>query len=98
MCLKILFIKLHTLHHAAEEEVFGIGPIEELAGHGYDPSPSTLYPTLGKMEDMGWLSCEARVVKEKQWKYYRIMPEGQKTLTGMKYKIEELYQEIIKGH
>lgn len=96
--IELAFIKLHILHHAAEEEVFGIGLIEELAEHGYDLSPGTLYPTLAKMEEMGWLTCEARTVEGKQRKYYRISPEGEKTLTEMKRKIEELYDEIIKKH
>src|SRR6516164_6822675 len=28
-------IRLHVLHHAAEEPVFGLGMLEELARHGY---------------------------------------------------------------
>jgi hypothetical protein len=28
-------IRLHILHHAAEEPIFGLGMIEELARHGY---------------------------------------------------------------
>ena len=29
-------IRLHILHHAAEEPVFGLGIIEELRRHGYE--------------------------------------------------------------
>lgn len=29
------FIKLHILHHAAHEEIFGAGMIDELSTHGY---------------------------------------------------------------
>jgi hypothetical protein len=28
-------IRLHVLHHASEEPIFGFGMVEELAGHGY---------------------------------------------------------------
>lgn len=40
-------IRLHILHHAAEEPVFGlVGIIEELRHHGYEMSAGTLYPML----------------------------------------------------
>ncbi len=34
-------IRLHILHHAAEEPVFGLGIIEELRRHGYEMSAGT---------------------------------------------------------
>ncbi|MEE8392587.1 MAG: helix-turn-helix transcriptional regulator, partial [Anaerolineae bacterium] len=40
------FIKIHILHHAGQEPVYGLWLIEELAHHGYTVSPGTLYPTL----------------------------------------------------
>lgn len=39
-------IRLHILHHAAEEPIFGLGIIEELRHHGYELSAGTLYPML----------------------------------------------------
>jgi len=36
-------IRLHILHHAAQEPIFGLGIIEELARHGYKLSAGTLY-------------------------------------------------------
>jgi len=39
-------IRLHILHHAAEEELYGHWMIEELGRHGYRVSPGTLYPML----------------------------------------------------
>ncbi|VDB02117.1 hypothetical protein BANRA_05451 [Klebsiella pneumoniae] len=38
-------IRLHILHHAAEEPVFGL-IIEELRRHGYEMSAGTVYPML----------------------------------------------------
>jgi len=35
-------------------------------------------------------------VEHKQRKYYRITPEGEMLLDGMKNKIKELYKEIIE--
>ncbi len=53
-------IRLHVLHHAVEEPIFGLGMIEELARHGYRISPGTLYPLLHGLEKKGYLrSTEA---------------------------------------
>ncbi|MDV0824986.1 PadR family transcriptional regulator [Klebsiella quasipneumoniae] len=43
-------IRLHILHHAAEEPVFGLGIIEELRRHGYEMSAGTVYPMLHGLE------------------------------------------------
>ncbi|NGE67142.1 PadR family transcriptional regulator, partial [Escherichia coli] len=37
-------IRLHVLHHASHEAVYGLAMIEELSRHGYKLSPGTLYP------------------------------------------------------
>ena len=37
-------IRLYVLHHAAEEPIFGLGMLEELARDGYRINPGTLYP------------------------------------------------------
>ena len=93
----LAYIKVHILYHAAEEEVYGLGLIEELARHGYKLSPGTLYPTLAKMERLGLLSCESRVVNQKQRKYYRITSAGQDFLEEARSKIRELYDEVVEG-
>src|SRR5215472_953199 len=38
-------IRLHFLHHAVQEPVWGLA-IEKSGGHGYKDSPDTLYPIL----------------------------------------------------
>jgi hypothetical protein len=48
-------IRLHILHHAAEEPIFGLGMAEELARHGYKLSLGTLYPLLHGLERRGYL-------------------------------------------
>lgn len=93
--LELAFIKIHILYHAEKEEVFGIGMTEELARHGYKVSPGTLYPTLAKLEQAGFLSCEARTVDHKQRKYYRTTPEGSELLNTIKNMIIELHKEVI---
>ncbi len=41
-----VLIRLHVLHHAGEEPIFGLGIIAELRHHGYEISAGTLYPML----------------------------------------------------
>ena|SRR5690242_21094504 len=48
-------IRIHILHHACEEPIFGLGMIEELRRHGYRLSPGTLYPLLHGLERRGYL-------------------------------------------
>ncbi|MGW8877627.1 PadR family transcriptional regulator [Streptomyces mirabilis] len=43
-------MRLAILHHAAEEEIHGAWMTEELARHGYQISPGTLYPMLHRLE------------------------------------------------
>ena len=40
------FVRVHILHHAAEEPFFGSWMMGELASHGYNVGPGTLYPIL----------------------------------------------------
>jgi PadR family transcriptional regulator, regulatory protein PadR len=94
--IELAFIKIHILYHAGKEEVFGIGLIEELARHGYEIGPGTLYPTLAKMEKDRYLICSSRVVQGKQRKYYRITPDGKALIKTMRKKIEQLYQEVVE--
>ncbi len=94
--IDLAFIKLHILYHAATDEVYGVGLMEELGRHGYRLSFGTLYPTLAKMVRMGLLSFETRIVNHKQRKYYRITPVGLKELEKVRAKIKELYEEVIE--
>lgn len=90
------FIKIHVLHHAAQEPIYGVAMIEELARHGYDLSPGTLYPLLHSLQEQGLLSCEDRVVGGRVRKYYVITPEGSVALQEAKQKIAELVQEVLE--
>ena len=92
----LAFIKVHILYHAAKEEVYGLGLIEELGRHGYKLGPGTLYPTLAKMERLNLLRCESRIVDHKQRKYYRITSAGLALLEEIKAKLEELYGEVME--
>lgn len=90
-------IRLHVLHHAIEEPIFGLGMIEELARHGYKISPGSLYPLLHGLEKKGYLrSTEQRNGKSLR-KVYRATPLGRKALTAAKSKVRELFRELIEG-
>jgi DNA-binding PadR family transcriptional regulator len=91
------FIRIHILHHAAEAPVYGLAMIEELARHGYEISPGTLYPILHGMERAGWLAREDRLVDGRVRKYYRATKAGRKALVEAKAKIHELVNEVLEG-
>lgn len=92
------FIKIHILHHAEQEPVYGLALIEELARHGYELSPGTLYPILHQLEAKGYLLPEERVVGGKVRKYYSITVQGQAALVEARQKIQELVAEVLEGH
>ena len=92
------FVKIHILHHAAQEPVYGVALIEELRRHGYELSPGTLYPVLHAMEEAGYLARENRVVGGKVRKYYTITRTGRDALDEARVKIHELVAEVVEGH
>lgn len=90
------FVRVHILHHAAQEAVFGLAMIEELRRHGYDLSPGTLYPILHGMEQSGLLKCEQEVVSGKVRKYYTATAKGRRTHAELRAKIKELFGELFE--
>ncbi|MBI3972039.1 MAG: helix-turn-helix transcriptional regulator [Chloroflexi bacterium] len=90
------FIRIHVLHHACQEPVYGLQLIAELARHGYRLSPGTLYPVLHGLEKSGYLVREERVVDGKRRKYYRATPRGQEALAEAKARIAELVAEVLE--
>jgi DNA-binding PadR family transcriptional regulator len=89
------FVRVHILHHAAEGPVYGLEMIQELARHGYDLSPGTLYPVFHSLEKAGYLVSEPQKVQGKIRKYYRITQAGQEALTLLRPKIQELVSEVL---
>src|SRR5690349_12413861 len=90
-------IRLHILHHAADEPIFGLGMMEELARHGYRISPGTLYPLLRGLERKGYLkSTEERKGKSLR-KVYRSTTLGRQALQAAKDKVRELFREVVEG-
>ena len=92
------FVKIHVLHHAAQEPVYGLALIDELRRHGYELGPGTLYPLLHGLEAAGYLTREDRVIGGKVRKYYAITDAGRAALAEVKPKIAELVDEVLEGH
>jgi DNA-binding PadR family transcriptional regulator len=88
------FVKLHILHHAGREAVYGLGLMEELGRHGYRLSPGTLYPILHGLEQERLLVCKTRVVAGKVRKYYRLTATGRTALREGTRKARELMKEL----
>jgi DNA-binding PadR family transcriptional regulator len=88
------FIRLHILYHASEAPIFGLDMIRELARHGYDLSPGTLYPILRKLKETGYLEQQIEVVGGKQRKYYRATAAGRAALSEARAKVRELVNEV----
>jgi PadR family transcriptional regulator len=89
-------IHLHILHHAAEEGIFGLGMIEELARHGYRLSPGTLYPVLHRLEKKGMLRSYKQIEAGKIRRVYRATTAGRKALMIAKEKVQELFGELFE--
>ena len=88
-------VRLHILHHAAEGEIHGAWMTIELAGHGYEISPGTLYPTLHRMESDGLLVSEQRVVEGRTRRVYRATEAGRAALAEDRKALAELAREVL---
>ncbi len=89
------FIRVHILFHAAEGPVYGSALMEELARHGYQVGPGTLYPILHALESHGYLRREDQLVNGRVRKYYRATPAGQRTLARAQAQLGELVEEVL---
>jgi PadR family transcriptional regulator PadR len=90
-------IRLHILHHAENEAIFGAGMAEELARHGYKISPGTLYPILHGLEKRGYLRSEEERFGKSIRRLYRITASGRRALKTAKLRVRELFGELIEG-
>lgn len=88
-------VRLHILHHAAEREVHGSWMAEELAEHGHQISPGTLYPALHAMEQEGLLRSRRRVVDGRARREYRATAQGRRVLTQTRRALRELADEVL---
>ena len=88
-------IRLHVLHHAAREPVYGLALIEELGRHGYRLSAGTLYPILHGLETRGYLVSTRRRIGKTVRRVYRATPAGRRALRSAKARVSELFGELF---
>jgi len=91
-------IRLHVLHHAAYEPVYGLAMIEELGRHGYKLSAGTLYPILHGLEERGYLASSEERAGSVARRVYRATPAGEEALAAAKLKVRELFGELFEDN
>ena len=89
-------IRLHILHHASKEPVFGLWFIEELGKHGYKLSPGTLYPLLHGLERKGYLRSTNERSGKSSRRMYQATPLGRKAMATARQKVSELFGELLE--
>lgn len=94
----LAFWKVHILHHAESQPVYGQWVIHELRHHGYEVSPGTLYPLLNRMKDRGWLELAASAdTGPRARKEYTLTARGRQVLGLLRAQIAELHREVVLG-
>ena len=88
-------VRLHILHHAGEQPLYGIWIAEELAHHGYKLSAGTLYPILHGLEDKGYLRSHQERNGKSARRVYKITPLGRKALDSARKRVQELFGEMF---
>jgi DNA-binding PadR family transcriptional regulator len=89
-------IRLHILHHAAKEPIFGFWMVEELGRHGYKMSTGTLYPILHGLERKGYLRSRVERDGKTSRRIYKATPLGKRALKAALGKVRELYGELLE--
>ncbi len=89
-------LRLHVLHHAAQEPIFGFWMIEELARHGYRVSPGVMYPLLRSMERKRYLRSTHERSGPSARRLYHATPLGRRALSAAMVKVQELFSELFE--
>jgi PadR family transcriptional regulator, regulatory protein PadR len=89
------FMRMHILHHAAKDSIYGLDMIEELRRHGYRIGPGTLYPMLHSLEEAGLLNSKWTLVAGKNRRYYVTTKAGDAVLHSLRGQLREVVDEIV---
>jgi PadR family transcriptional regulator, regulatory protein PadR len=89
-------VRLHVLHHASQEPIFGQGIMDELGHHGYKLSPGTLYPILHGLERVGYLKSTVEKAGQRTRRTYVMTATGRKALRQAKKRVWELFTELFE--
>jgi putative oxidoreductase len=87
-------LELHVLYHAAQEEIFGLGWLEEFKRHGYRISPGTLYPLLHRLTHRDYLRVRELELGRTRRRLYRATLKGRRPLAVVRYHVRELVGEL----
>jgi PadR family transcriptional regulator, regulatory protein PadR len=90
-------VRLHVLHHACQESIYGLEMIQELARHGYRLGPGTLYPLLHGMEEQGLLRSKQQAGGGRARRVYTATAAGRRALKEAHEKVRELLREMDEG-
>jgi PadR family transcriptional regulator PadR len=90
------FVRLHILHHAIKDGVYGQWMIGELAEHGYRMSAGTLYPMMHAMEERGYLTSTEERLGRTRRRVYRATHMGRQALEAAEIKLRELFREMLE--
>jgi DNA-binding PadR family transcriptional regulator len=96
----LAFWKVHILHHAQEEPIYGQWILEELRRHGFDVSPGTLYPLLNRLAAQGWLRLVFTADNKRSPKArrnYVLTAKGASRLAVLRRQVDELHREVVRG-
>ncbi|HLY10741.1 MAG TPA: PadR family transcriptional regulator [Planctomycetota bacterium] len=85
------------LHHAADEEMFGLGIIEELRGPDCLLGADTRYPLLHGFERDGDLRSARRRTGSRIGRPGRATARGHRALRDAKGKVRELFGTLFEG-
>ena len=86
-------VQMHVLHHASQEEIYGVWMIEELARHGYRLSAGTLYPLLHKVAEDGYLTVRMERNGRTFRKLYSATEKGRRGLAVARERMRIFAQE-----
>ncbi len=92
--IELAFMRIHILHHAAEEPIYGLWMRDELAEHGYDIAVGTLYPMLHQLEAQGYLTSHTHTGDSRR-RYYAATPDGVALLGRIRARLRELSREAL---
>jgi PadR family transcriptional regulator PadR len=72
------------------DEQYGYTLRKALADHGLEIDEGTLYPLLRRLESQGLLVSEWREHEKRTKRYYRLSPEGARTLQQLLQELEQI--------
>jgi DNA-binding PadR family transcriptional regulator len=88
-------VRLHILHHAAEQEIHDAWMTEEPASHSYQISPGASCPTPHRLEADGLRTSKPRFVDGRVRRVYRTTRAGGGRRPKVRNALEELAREIL---